>query len=223
MTKTIVDKLNLHKYKQPVVLNMPQGQHLLEGLEQYDTSFVQDSYDLIFAFVLEMSQLQLLVQQVLNEGKLSKGGYLYIAYPKKGNKVYDTYIHRDHLFEGIGADEEGYIGDSSLKFARMVGLNEVFTVVGLKEEVKGNATASSKLSQSVADYVDYIPQVESDLQSTRQLLVIYQQLTPGYRRDWARYVYSAKQDTTRLKRINEMKMILAAGYKSRELYRKDQS
>jgi len=223
MTKTIVDKLNLHKYKQSVVLDMPQGQHLLVGLEQYDTSFIKDSYDLIFAFVLELTELQLLVQQVLREGKLIKGGYLFIAYPKKGNKVYDTFIHRDHLLDGLGADEDGYIGDSSLKFSRMVRLNDVFTVIGLKEEAKGKATDSSKSSQLVADYIDFIPHIEIDLQDVPQLVAIYKQLTPGYRRDWARYVYSAKQDSTRLKRIDEMKMILTAGYKSRELYRKDQS
>lgn len=59
-----------------------------------------------------------------------------MAYPKKGNKEYATYIHRDDLMQGLGADDEGYIGSSDLKFARMVGLDDVFTVVGLKEDSK---------------------------------------------------------------------------------------
>lgn len=63
--------------------------------------------------------------------------------------------------------------------------------------------------------------MEKDLQDIPDLLAFYQSLTPGYRKDWARYVYSAKQEATRAKRREEMKIILGAGYKSRDLYRKD--
>lgn len=105
----------------------------------------------------------------------------------------------------------------------MVGLDDVFTVVGLKEDAGGRNQTSSQSSQRVDDYISLIPSVEKDLEDTPELLAIYQSLTPGYRKDWARYVYSAKQEETRAKRREEMKMILQAGYKSRELYRKDQA
>jgi uncharacterized protein YdeI (YjbR/CyaY-like superfamily) len=68
-----------------------------------------------------------------------------------------------------------------------------------------------------------VASIEADLRDTPDLLAFYKSLTPGYRKDWARYVYSAKQEETRAKRREEMKMILAAGYKSRDLYRKDHS
>lgn len=222
MTKTIVDKLNLHKYKKAAVLHSPEGEDILAGLASYDTE-LKDSggYDLIFAFVLDMESLQALVQRVIEHQYLLEGGYLYVAYPKKGNKVYPTYIHRDSLFEGLGADEDGYIGTSSLKFARMVGLNDVFTVVGLKEEARAPKPALSKPSQCVDDYISVIPEIEKDLRDTPDLLAFYQTLTSGYRKDWARYVYSAVQEATRAKRREEMKMILGARYKSRELYRKE--
>lgn len=127
------------------------------------------------------------------------------------------------MFPGLGSDEEGYIGDSGIKFARMVGLDEVFTVVGFKRDAKGKAKeqASSRPSQRVDDYMAMIPRVEKDLEDTPELLAFYQALTAGYRKDWARYVYSAKQEATQAKRREEMKMILQAGYKSRDLYRKD--
>lgn len=137
--------------------------------------------------------------------------------------MYPTYIHRDDLLEGLGSDEKGYIGTSNIKFARMVGLDDVFTVVGLKEDAKGKGQLSNNPSQSVDDYISFIPNVEEDLKDTPELLAIYQSLTPGYRKDWARYVYSAKQEATRAKRKEEMKMILRAGYKSRELYRQASS
>lgn len=54
--------------------------------------------------------------------------------------MYPTFIHRDDLLEGLGSDENGYIGTSNIKFARMVGLDDVFTVVGLKEDAKGKVS-----------------------------------------------------------------------------------
>lgn len=96
-------------------------------------------------------------------------------------------------------------------------------MVGLKEDAGGKGQASSQASQRVDDYISLVPSVEQDLEDTPELLALYQTLTAGYRKDWARYVYSAKQEETRAKRREEMKMILGAGYKSRELYRKDQS
>ncbi|MOA18371.1 hypothetical protein D3C78_1386850 [compost metagenome] len=100
----------------------------------------------------------------------------------------------------------------------MVGLNDVFTVVGFKQDANSNNKGSSKPSQRVDDYIELIPNIENDLKHTPELLDFYRSLTPGYRKDWARYVYSAKQEATREKRRDEMKMILGAGYKSRDLY-----
>ncbi|GGD91251.1 YdeI/OmpD-associated family protein [Paenibacillus nasutitermitis] len=220
MAKTIVEKLNLHKYKKAVVLFQPEGEDLLAGLEQYDTELQDGGYDLIFAFVLDLKSLQALVKRVIGNEHLNEGGYFYAAYPKKGNKVYPTFIHRDELLGGLGADEDGYIGASSIKFSRMVGLNEVFTVVGLKADAQTKNRPSSKPSQSVDDYLLMIPDVEKDLQDNAEVLAFYQSLTPGYRKDWARYVYSAVQEETRAKRRAEMKAVLAEGYKSMDLYRR---
>jgi len=221
MTKTIVEKLNLKRYEKVAVLNVPEGADYLEEIANYDTELKESKYDLIFAFVLDMESFKELIYEVIEKNFLNKNGYVFLAYPKKGNKVYPTFIHRDEIFSSIGVDENGYVGTSNIKFARMVGLDEIFTVVGLKEEFRNKKQTSSKASQRVGDYIEMIQAVEKDLQDTPDLLAFYRTLTLGYQKDWARHVYSAKQEATRNKRREEMKMILAAGYKSRELYRKD--
>jgi hypothetical protein len=223
MDKSIVEKLNLQKYDQAAVLAEPEGTDYFAEMTGYDTMLKDRAYDLIFAFVLDLMSLKELVDRVIKHQHLNKNGYLFAAYPKKGNKVYPTFIHRDDLFAGLGSNENGYIGTSNIKFARMVGLDDVFTVVGFKEDDGGKDQTSSKASQRVDDYISLIPSVEEDLEDTPELRTFYQSLTQGYRKDWARYVYSAKQEETIAKRREEMKMILQAGYKSRELYRKDQS
>ncbi|RHW36195.1 hypothetical protein D1B33_11185 [Lysinibacillus yapensis] len=216
---SIVEKLKLQKYKNIALLNVPEQSKYFDELTDYDTELGQaQKYDLIFAFALDMASLQSIVKIVIDHNYLNTKGYLYLAYPKKGNKVYTTYVHRDDLLQGLGANEDGYIGESTIKFARMVALDEVFTVVGLKEEAKMKNRKPGKPSQSVSDYVDMIPQIEKDLEDIPEILAFYQSLTPGYQKDWARYVYSAKQEATKEKRRNEMKKILNEGYKSRDAY-----
>ncbi|HWL26881.1 MAG TPA: YdeI/OmpD-associated family protein [Ureibacillus sp.] len=219
MEKTIVEKLNLQKYKSVAILNLPEGADYFHLLTDY-TTILEDNqeYDLIFTFVLDMNAMKEFVFETIEKNYLSSKGYLFIAYPKKGNKIYDTFIHRDEIFPTLGVDEEGYVGNSTIKFSRMVGLDEVFTVVGLKEDSKGKGVTTTKASQCVDDYIDSIPKIEQDLKDTPDLLNFYQTLTPGYQKDWARYVYSAKQEATRAKRRDEMKQILSEGFKSRDLY-----
>jgi len=221
MEKTITDKLNLQKYKDIAILGLPEGADDFKELSDYDTELCGASYDLIFAFVLDLGSLKALLAKIIKDGYLNKEGYVYFAYPKKGNKVYDTFIHRDELMSGIGADDNGYVLNSTIKFSKMVGLDEVFTVVGLKEDSRGKGKKTAKSSQKVDDYLDIIPEIEKDLRDAPDGLAFYKSLTPGYQKDWARYVYSAKQEATRQKRREEMKEILRAGYKSRDLYRRD--
>lgn len=218
MAKTIVEKLNLDKYKKKAVLYLPEGAAYFHELTDYDTELREDKYDVIFAFVLDMEAMKEIINRVIEKDILNKNGYLFLAYPKKGNKQYSTYIHRDEIFEEVGVNAEGYVGESNVKFNRMVGLDDIFTVVGLKEASKEKNKPSTKASQSVDDYIELIPHIEKDLQATPELLSFYQSLPDGYRKGWARYVYSAKQEATKEKRRGEMKKILGEGYKSRDLY-----
>ncbi|WP_188016989.1 hypothetical protein [Paenibacillus antarcticus] len=183
MAKSIVEKLSLQKYVQVAVLDQPEGTNYLSELTGYDITLKEHSYDLIFAFVLDMYSLKELVDRVIEHEHLNKDGYLFVAYPKKGNKVYSTFIHRDDLFAGIGSDSEGYIGTSDIKFTRMVGLDDVFTVVGLKEDARSKGKVSSQSSQRVDDYITLIPNIEKDLEDTPDLLTLYHALTQGYRKD----------------------------------------
>jgi len=223
VSKSIVDKLSLRKFKQVAVLGLPDGADYLAELTAFDTELGDRKYDLIFAFTLDMEALRKLVNDVIERGILTPNGYVFAAYPKKGNRVFPTFIHRDELISGLGSDEDGYIGTSDLKFARMVGLDDVFTVVGFKMDASRNKPAAAKVSQRVDDYIAFIPSIEQDLHDTPELLAFYQSLTPGYRKDWARFVYGVKQEATQAKRREEMKTILGQGYKSFELYRKDRT
>jgi hypothetical protein len=211
---TIINKLNLSKYSNLAVLNQPDDYEVFNG---YKTS-LSGGHDAIFIFIETIDLMVEYTQKIIDEQQLLEKGYLFFAYPKKGNKRYDTFIYRDEIFPAMKVDEEGYVDNSDLKFSRMVGMDEVFTVVGLKRE-KRKTQKSSAASQCVADYEENIKDIEILLTEHPNELRLYKELTPGYQKDWARYIFSAKQQQTREKRQEQMVEILSQGYKSVDLYR----
>ncbi|MBM6616952.1 YdeI/OmpD-associated family protein [Bacillus suaedaesalsae] len=211
---TIINKLNLKKYNNLAVLNQPSDYELFTGYQ----TILTEEHDAIFIFVKILDDMVHHTEKIIQEQLLLEYGYLFFAYPKKGNKRYETFIHRDEIFPAMNVNEDGYVGDSNLKFSRMVSMDDVFSVVGLKYEKK-KVQKSSAASQCVADYVDQVKDVEHLLAEHPGELKFYQELTPGYQRDWARYIFSAKQQKTREKRQAQMVDILSQGCKSIDLYR----
>ncbi|PWA05737.1 hypothetical protein DCC39_17935 [Pueribacillus theae] len=211
---TIFDKLNLNKYTNMVVINQPSDYDLFT--EQATT--LHKDHDAIFIFVETVDEIVAYTHRIIQNQLLQDKGYLFFAYPKKGNNRYKTFVHRDEIFPAMKVDEDGYISDSDMKFSRMVSMDDVFTVVGLKREKK-KAKKSLSASQRVADYEDNVKDIEALLADHPDVLTFFQSLTPGYQKDWARYIFSAKQQKTREKRHQQMIDILSQGYKSIDLYR----
>lgn len=213
---TIINKLNLEKYKNLAVLNQPTGYDLFNGYK----NVLSENHDAIFIFVETLEQMAESTQTIINEQKLQENGYIFFAYPKKGNKLYETFIHRDEIFPGLKLGEGGYVEGSDIKFSRMMSMDEVFTVIGLKREKK-KVKKTPAASQCVADYEDNVKDIEKLLSAHPDELKFYKELTPGYQKDWARYIFSAKQQKTRDNRQSIMIDILSQGFKSFDLYRQN--
>jgi hypothetical protein len=211
---TIINKLNLTKYSNLAVLNQPDDYDLFAG---YKTE-ISGGHDGIFIFVESVEDMVEHTQSITNGQHLQEKGYLFFAYPKKGNKRYNTYVHRDEIFPAMKVGEDGYVENSDIKFSRMVSMDDVFTVVGLKREKKP-AQKSTAASQCVADYEDNVHDVEKLLTDYPNEQQFYKALTPGYQKDWARFIFSAKQQKTREKRQAQMVEVLSQGYKTMDLFR----
>ncbi|MDC2863990.1 YdeI/OmpD-associated family protein [Bacillus sp. BP-3] len=213
---TIIDKLKLTKFKNMAVVNQPSDYNVFT--EQKTT--LSKEHDAIFIFVETLDEMVMHTKKFLNDEQLLlEKGYIFFAYPKKGNKRYETFIHRDEMFPALNVGEDGYIDNSDIKFSRMVSMDDVFTVVGLKRETK-KAKKTAAASQCVADYENNVKDVEALLSDHPNELKFYQSLTPGYQKDWARHIFSAKQQQTRDKRHQQMVDILSQGYKTIDLFRR---
>lgn len=73
-------------------------------------------------------------------------------------------------------------------------------------------------TKSLADYEVDIPKVAALLAAEPALSYFFKTLTTGYQREWAKFIFGAKAEATKLKHIEEMKTVLAAGYKSKRGY-----
>ncbi len=169
----------------------------------------------IVLFVKDLDELVKQTRMLVNEDLLLQGGRILIAYPKMGNKKYKTYIHRDAIFPALQVNKDGFIANSIYKFNQMVKLDDDFTILGLKKERLVKRTERG--TQSVANYVTYLPQIEEMLQEDEDAYAIFQGLTYGYQKGWARYVFSAKKAETREKRKQEMLTLLKQGVKAIDL------
>ncbi|WP_125547734.1 YdeI/OmpD-associated family protein [Levilactobacillus lindianensis] len=63
-----------------------------------------------------------------------------------------------------------------------------------------------------------IPQVADLLADDPTLVSFFNDLTTGYQREWARFIFGVKAPATKDRHIAEMRKILAAGYKSKRAY-----
>jgi len=219
-TKSVIEKLGIHKYSTKLILNKPENVHDFDELH-YDTNIKEARYQFVCIFTFTMEDFTQQLNTVIEKNLIEDNGYLYFAYPKKNNPTYQEYIERDRFYEDLSLDEDGYVRNSQIKFSRMVSLNETFTIVGLKSLPKKPKKAdSTKNSQCVDDYIEYVDHIKEYLSRKEDLLGVYNQLTYGYQKDWARYVYSAKRVETQEKRLLEMENVLGEGYKSMDLYRR---
>ncbi|MCP3027170.1 YdeI/OmpD-associated family protein [Halobacillus sp. A5] len=212
---TIIDKLKLSRYTHMAVLNDPADYNLFTD---YPPT-LSTQHDAIFIFIETVEDMKRHADHIINNNLLLENGYLFFAYPKKGNKRFSTYVHRDEIFPSLKVGEDGYMEGSDVKFSRMVSMDEVFTVVGLKRQKK-KAGKSSAASQCIADYENQVEDVKALLAEHPNELAFYEKLTPGYQKDWARQIFSAKQEKTREKRRQQMVEVLGQGYKTLDLYRR---
>lgn len=72
--------------------------------------------------------------------------------------------------------------------------------------------------QPLSAFEKDIPAVSELLSDTPDLAKFFNQLTPGYQREWARFIFGAKAEATKQRHIDNMKEVFQAGYKSKRAY-----
>ncbi|MFV0536029.1 MAG: YdeI/OmpD-associated family protein [Dysgonomonas sp.] len=220
MDKTIIKKLNIENYARKVILNKPDDIKVFDELS-FDKIIGKGKYDLVFAFIFSLEEFIFLLKIIIQNDILNHNGMLYYAYPKKGNKQYNQSIGRDDFFDVIDMDGDGYVHSSFMKYNKMVSFSDVFTVIGLKHSEKCRKTIVS--SQSIADYIERVSDVREYFKTNKDILEIFDILTPGYQCGWARYVYNTRNPETTEKRFCEMQNVLKQGFKSIDLYKQNKN
>jgi len=212
---TLIDKFKLNTYTQLPILNLPA--YLQEDLKSLGSYPLKEKQEAVLVFTESNAQFYETLQKLVKDDVLTDKGMILICYPKKGNPTYPSYVHRDEIFVKVNMDNDGFIYGSPYMVNRMLGFDENFTLLEVKKLL--NFKPGSRPSQSGADFVKFIPDIEALLKDEPVALAFYQSLTPGYRKDWAVHVFSTENQETRTKRIAEMIRLLKEGHKNMTLYR----
>ena len=196
---SVLKKLRLKTGDKAYIIDIPDDSYF-KGLD-ISLGMPEKPTDLIVLFALDIYAFKTGLYDIIAQNALNMGGRLLVAYPKKGNKRYSTYVHRDEIFPALNVnDADGYVGKSDYKFNQMISLDDVFTLVGLKRVKREENKAIIRNE----DYISYIPAISEKLSKNIKLKEAFDGLSEGYKRNWARYVYSPKQQATRDKHWNYM-------------------
>lgn len=211
----LIEKFKLNTYAQLPILNLPD--YLQSEFESLGSFPLKDQQDAVLAFTASNAQFYETLEKLVKADVVTDKGMILICYPKKGNPTYPSFVHRDEIFVKVKMDHDGFIYGSSYMINRMLGFDENFTLLEIKKLL--NFKPGSRPSQSGADFIKFIPDIEALLKDEPVALAFYQSLAPGYRKDWAVHVFSTENPETRNKRIAEMIKLLKEGHKNMTLYR----
>lgn len=218
MDTALYQKLKLGTFKSIVWWQSAKEESPWESL-RLKRDWTETPADLIICYVYTLEEMKTSIMTIVNEQRLQDGGIIYFLYPKKANRLGHVPIGRDEIFPYLDVEEAtGFVPHTDLKFNRMVSFDAHYTLVALKH-IAHQAYKPAKVSQRVDDYLEDVPRIVDYLSFDSKVQTFFLALTPGYQKEWARYVYSARTDDTRTKRLGEIVHILSQGFKTKAHYR----
>lgn len=218
MNEALYKKLRLHKFQHILYCQPAKEAGAFDTLALPGMPNGQKP-DLILAYVYTMEEMKRCVADLYSRSALAEEGCLYLAYPKRKNRLSHPPIDRDDIFPCLNVDEEGYALNTDYQFNLMVALDENYTLIGLKRLPRAKQKNRTAASQCAADYADRVPDIAQWLETHAQAHAFFQSLPGSYQRDWACWLYSAKTEATLARRQAEMLESLNAGCKSKQHWR----
>lgn len=125
--ETLLKKLNYKDQQVVAILGAPESfQSVIEWWNErihVDTHLIESStYEFVIAFAREKADIRIYADQLISH--LAEDAVLWIAYPKKSSKKYNSDISRDDGWQAFG--DAGYEG------VRMVAIDEDWSALRLR-------------------------------------------------------------------------------------------
>ncbi len=212
--KSVLEKLKLVPADSVFCIDPNHHGQLLENLPKG-----VPPYRFVFSFVYSLAQMQEQIQTWDASNQIALNGYLLLMYPKRGNTLGLPAIHRDDIFPFCRVDEaSGIVQGTALQFAKMLKYDDNFTLIGLKViDLRKGINVVSRTESRSENYRERVEELLGLLDD--QSADFFKTLSEGYQKDWTRYVFSAKQQQTRDKRLEQVNEALQRACKTIAEYR----
>lgn len=189
--------------KKVFLINVTEELVLSEGL----SSTCDSAPEIVVGFINTTDDLTQVVNSYNKSNPLAKT-ILNVIYFKKANKLGNAGINRDEMME-LG---KGF----GLEACRLINVNENYSCMGFRPIEEFKQITKNKPSQCVDDYLDKIPELINVLNDEAKIK--FAQLTLGYQKGWARYVFGVVQEKTRQKRLATANIAISQGFKAIDMY-----
>ncbi len=216
MENPLLKKLQIKPGFKVKITNAPANFNEIIG-EQPNTiefSFNEiKGYDALLIFAITKAELNAALEQ---EGQLLNAKTIcWIFYPKAKTKLASD-LNLMQSWEDLKQYELTPCGSAAV--------NEIWTVLRIKPvgELKRSGLGNAEIQTS--DYSEFIdvknkvvtlpPAVEAALTAHKQALSTFEKLAYSHKKEYVLWILSAKQEKTRLDRIEKMVEKLAAGKKN---------
>lgn len=202
MDELIKKRLKIDDFKNILLYSKPKENNMFDKL-----NYSIEKPNLVVMFCYSLEEIKKNFDTLI----VDENTEIFMLYPKKDNILGHKEITRDEILNYLSVDKKGYINNSNYKLNKMVQVDKNYTLLGF---IKKHRIDNKK--SEIDKYIEYIPVIEKKLNTNKKALKIFNELAYGYKKDWAKYIFSDKSKVEN--RIEEMIKILIKGYKTRNMY-----
>lgn len=209
MENPLLKKLQLKEEFSVLLMNSNPDVHpLFEGLRIEFSEIGNSQYDSVIIFTKNEDELRNLVPKAASKRK--DGGQIWLSYPKKSGSI-ETDLNRDTTWNAVKA--------FGMEPIRLISMNEDWSSMRLvkKEERK----EPSKLGQDPPGVnrktkTVTVPQdLEKAFEQKPKAKAFFEGLTFSQKREFVAWIYQAKKEETRARRVQKTTELLLEGKKTK--------
>ncbi len=209
MSNPLFKKLQLKDDFSVLLMNSNPNVHpLFEGIRIEFSSLKDEHFDSVILFTKNESELQEWIPKATDKQK--KEGQLWLSYPKKSGSI-DTDLTRDNTWGAVKA--------FGLEPVRLISLNEDWSSMRLVN--KADRKTPSRFGQDPPGVdrktktVNPPEDLAEALKDNPKANSFFESLAFSHKREYVAWIYEAKKEDTRQRRVTKIIELLIEGRKTR--------
>lgn len=209
MATSLAKKLQIKEEYSVLLINSNPAIHpLFEGMRVEYESFGNSDFDSVILFARNEDEIGQFLPQA--DDKLKSKGLLWLTYPKKSGKI-PTQLNRDVTWN--------IVKEFGLEPVRLISMDDDWSSMRLVKHEKRKKPSTFGQDPPGVDRVAKTVVPPDDLQQefarNPSAATFFEELAFSHKREYIAWIYDAKKEETRKRRISKTIELLKAGKKTK--------